>query len=78
MALSILQIPQLAYLFSIADNVEKAILMKNMAVDNPLFQGNPIWLDIYGLLTLWLQLVIGASLLTTIYGRYVEGRELPR
>ena len=77
LALSILQIPQFAYMFSIADSVEKA-MMTNMAADNPLAAGNPIWLTAYGFLTLWLQFIVGASILTTIYGRYVEGRELPR
>jgi hypothetical protein len=77
LALGILQIPQFAYLFSIGDKVDVAILMKNMATDNPFAAGNPFWLTAYGLLTLWLQLIVGASILTTIYGRYVEGRELP-
>lgn len=26
----------------------------------------------------WIQLTVGASIITTLYGRYVEGRELPR
>lgn len=76
LALNILQIPKYAHFFSMADEMGKAMMIKNMSADNPLAAGNPIWLDVYGFLSLWLQLVIGASIITTIYGRYVEGREL--
>lgn len=76
LAINILQIPQIAHVLSITRAMDNGMLMTNMGAENSVGAGHPIWLYAYEFLLAWLQMFVGASILTTIYGRYVEGREL--